>query len=309
MEMRQLRYFLAVAERLHFTRAAELLHVAQPAVSQQIALLEAEVGARLFERTKRRVQLTPAGHAFRRKALMSLELAAEAAMDARKIELGEGGNITVGFVSTAAISALPTLLGLLCRRIPAATFELHEMDPVAQLEAMEHHGIDLGLTNVSVDHPGFEAKLLVREPMMCALPNDHPLADRPTVDLKSLEGERLLLPPRHALGNLHDKIVTACHAAGFIPTLVQPIRRAEIAVCLVGGRVGVAVVPNTLRSVTVKGVVYRPLKQKVPVDLFAFRRRKPTTPLLDRVWREIVRGAARPFTGRRRAASAGVQMA
>jgi DNA-binding transcriptional LysR family regulator len=298
MEMRQLRYFLAVAERLHFTGAAELLHVAQPAVSQQIALLEEEVGATLFERTKRRVQLTPAGHAFRRKAVVALEQAAEAAMDARKIELGEGGNITIGFVSTAALSALPTLLGRLCRRIPAATFELHEMDPVAQLDAMEHHRIDLGLTNVSVDYPGFEATLLSREPMVCALPKGHPLAGRRRVDLKSLEGERLLLPPRHALGNLHDKIVTACHLAGFIPTLVQPIRRAEMAVCLVGGRVGVAVVPATLRDLTVKGVVYRPLKQSVSVDLFAFRRRKPATPLLDRVWREIVSETGRP-AGRR----------
>ncbi len=288
--MRQLRYFLAVAERLHFTRAAELLHVAQPAVSQQIAMLEEEVGAKLLERTKRRVQLTPAGRAFREKAIVAVEQAAEAAMEARKVELGEGGNITVGFVSTAAISALPALLGRFCRRVPAATFELHEMDPGAQLEAMQRHAIDLGLTNVPVDHPGFEARLLSREPMICALPRGHRLARGRAVDLKSLEGERLLLPPRHALGNLHDKIVTACHAAGFIPTRVQTIRRAEIAVCLVGGRVGVAVVPATLRNVTVKGVVYRPLRQSVSVDLYAFRRRKPTTRLLDRVWREVVRG-------------------
>src|SRR5512136_1150144 len=103
MEMRQLRYFLAVAEQLHFTRAAELLHVAQPALSQQVALLEEEIGVKLLERTNRRVQLTPAGQAFRDKAQAALDKALEAATDAQKVDRGKGGSVTIGFISTAAL--------------------------------------------------------------------------------------------------------------------------------------------------------------------------------------------------------------
>ena len=128
MEMRQLRSFLAVAERMHFTRAAEALHLSQPALSQQIRMLEEELGVKLLERSKRRVQLTPAGVAFRARAKAALEAAAEAVSDARMAERGEAGFISIGFVTTAAVVILPRLLDEFCTRFPRAVVELLQTD-------------------------------------------------------------------------------------------------------------------------------------------------------------------------------------
>jgi DNA-binding transcriptional LysR family regulator len=288
MELRQLRYFLAVAEQLHFTRAAELLHMAQPALSQQIALLEDEIGVKLLERTNRRVELTPAGHAFRIKAQSALDQAYEAADDAKKVDLGQGGNVTIGFISTAALVILPRLLVRFCERVPAATFEIRAMDPGAQIEAMQQGKIDLGLTSILSNHPGFEFQLLLKEPLIVALPETHPLARHRSIDLKWLAEERILLPPRYGVTGLHDRIVAACHDAGFVPGHAQPIRLVEIAIFLVAGGVGIALTPSSFLKLQVKGVIYRPLKQKIIFELFAFRRKKPNTPLLDSLWSELV---------------------
>jgi DNA-binding transcriptional LysR family regulator len=287
MELRQLRYFLGVAEQLHFTRAAELLHVAQPALSQQIALLEEEIGVKLLERTNRRVQLTPAGQAFREKAQAALDKAGEAAFDAQRVDRGQGGSVTIGFISTAALVVLPKLLVHFCSTVPDATFEIRGLDPVAQVEAMQQKNIDLGLTSILSNDPALEYHLLLKESLIVALPERHPIARRRSIDLKWLENERLLLPPRYGLTSLHDRIVAACHNEGFNPGHSQPIRLVEIAVFLVAGGVGIALIPNSFRKLQVKGVVYRPLKQQITFELFATRRRKQNTPLLDKLWADL----------------------
>jgi DNA-binding transcriptional LysR family regulator len=287
MELRQLRYFLAVAEQLHFTRAAELLHVAQPALSQQIAMLEQEIGVKLLERTNRRVELTPAGHAFKVKAQSALDQVSEAASDAKKVDVGEGGSVTIGFISSAALVILPKLLVRFCDRVPAATFDIRVMDPGMQLEAMHHRKIDLGLTSVLSNYPDLEYQLLLREPLIVALPEGHPATRHRSVDLKWLADERILLPPRYGLTGLHDRIVAACHEAGFIPGHAQPIRLVEIAIFLVAGGVGIALTPSSFLKLQVKGVVYRPLKQQIIFELFAFRRKRQNTELLDRLWSEL----------------------
>jgi DNA-binding transcriptional LysR family regulator len=288
MEMRQLRYFLAVAERLHFTRAAEALNVAQPALSQQIALLEQEIGVRLLERTNRRVQLTPAGQAFRNKAIMALQCAEEAAEEAKKVGRGEAGILTIGFVGSAALFVLPALLDQLKTRVPAATFELFEMNPEAQMTALQHNKIDLGVTSFFLNYGGLEAKLLSREPLIVALPEGHPLIRHRQVDLKSLAEENILLPPRYGLGGLHDQIVTACHQAGFIPRHEMSIKLAQIAISLVAGNVGIALIPKSVSRLSMKGVIYKSLRQRVPFELFACRRAKQNTRLMDIVWNQIV---------------------
>jgi DNA-binding transcriptional LysR family regulator len=287
MELRQLRYFLGVAEQLHFTRAAELLHVAQPALSQQIALLEEEIGVKLLERTNRRVQLTPAGQAFRDKAQAALDKAGEAASDAQKVDRGQGGSVAIGFISTAALVVLPKLLVHFCSSVPDATFEIRGLDPVAQVEAMQQKKIDLGLTSILPNDPALEYLPLLKESLIVALPENHPRARNRSVDLKWLKDERLLLPPRYGLTSLHDRIVAACHSEGFTPGHAQPIRLVEIAIFLVAGGVGIALIPGSFRKLQVKGVVYRPLKQQIPFELFAARRKKQNTPLLDRLWTDL----------------------
>jgi DNA-binding transcriptional LysR family regulator len=287
MELRQLRYFLAVAEQLHFTRAAELLHVAQPALSQQIALLEEEIGVKLLERTNRRVQLTPAGQAFRDKAQAALEKAGEAASDAQRVDRGQGGSVTIGFISTAALVVLPKLLVHFCNSVPNATFDIRGMDPVVQVEAMQQKKIDLGLTSILSNDPALEYLPLLRESLIVAIPEKHPVARHRSIDLKWLANERLLLPPRYGLTSLHDRIVAACHSEGFTPGHAQPIRLVEIAIFLVAGGVGIALIPDSYRKLQVNGVVYRPLKQHISFELFAARRKKQNTPLLERLWADL----------------------
>jgi DNA-binding transcriptional LysR family regulator len=288
MELRQLRYFLAVADRMHFTRAAEFLNVSQPALSQQIRLLEEDVGVRLLERTNRRVQLTPAGIAFRARVQAVLEEAAEAASEARSIECGEGGRIIVGFVSTAAMVALPRILNPFCSRFPRIVVELRELDPGAQLEALQQNRIDAGFTSVGTSLPALECKLLTREKVIVALPRQHPAAKHRTVDLKHLAEERILLPPRHALSGVHEGIITACQKAGFVPKNIQSIRLAEIAVRLVASGFGIALIPHSFTRLKMDGVVYRALKHESPIiELYAVRRKDNRSPLLDNLWSYI----------------------
>jgi DNA-binding transcriptional LysR family regulator len=288
MELRQLRYFLAVAECMHFTRAAELLNVSQPALSQQIRMLEEEVGARLLERTNRRVQLTPAGIAFRARVQAVVEEAAEAASEARSIERGDGGRILVGFVSTAAMVVLPRILNPFCTRFPRIVVELRELDPGAQLEALQQNRIDAGLTSVPTSLPALECKLLTRENLIVALPHQHPAAKYRTVELKHLSEDRILLPPRHALTGVHDGIVTACQNAGFAPKFIQSIRLAETSVCLVATGFGIALIPQSFNRWKVDGVVYRSLKHEIPViELYAVRRKDKRLPALENLWSYI----------------------
>jgi DNA-binding transcriptional LysR family regulator len=285
MEMRQLRYFLAVAEHMHFTRAAERLHLSQPALSQQIRMLEEEIGVRLLERSKRRVQLTPAGMAFRARAKAALDAAAEAVSDARMAERGEAGFISIGFVTTAAVAVLPRLLDEFCTRFPRVAVELRELEPGAQMEALEQNRVTFGFSSVPSALPSLESKLLVQERLLVALPSRHPAARGASVNLKDLAQERFLLPPRGLLSGIHEGIMAACHRAGFEPRSIQPIKLAETAVCLVARNLGIALVPESFRSLKVSGVVYRSLTHEVPlIRLYAIRRRQSESPLADNFW-------------------------
>jgi DNA-binding transcriptional LysR family regulator len=282
MELRQLRYFLGVAECMHFTRAAELLRVSQPALSQQIRRLEQEIGVRLLERTNRRVRLTPAGIAFRARVQTVLEEAAEAASEARSIGCGEGGRIIVGFVSTAAMVILPRILNPFCTLFPRIVVELRELDPGAQLEALQQNRINAGLTSVPTSLPALECKLLTREKLIVALPGQHPAARHRTVNLKHLSEDRFLLPPRHALSGLHEGMIAACQMAGFVPKYAQSIRLAETAVCLVASGFGIALIPQSFKRLKVDGVVYRALEHEIPVvELYAVRRKDRGSRLRD----------------------------
>lgn len=285
MEMRQLRYFLAVAEQMHFTRAAEHLHLSQPALSQQIRMLEEEIGVRLIERSRRRVQLTAAGLAFRARARAALEAAAEAASDARMAARGEAGSISIGFVTTAAVVILPRLLAEFGARFPRAVVELRELEPRAQMEALEQNRVTLGLSSVPSALPSLESRLLAEERLVVALPSRHPAARRSSVHLRDLSHERFLLPPRGLLSGIHEGIIAACHSAGFEPDSIQPTRLAETAVCLVARNLGIALVPESFRHLKVGGVVYRPLTHEVPViRMYAIRRKQSESPLADNLW-------------------------
>ena len=270
MELRQLRYFLAVAEELHFTRAAERLYVAQPALSLQIRQLEEELGVKLFERLKHRVQLTPAGRVFAQRARFALEQTQKAAQEASLVGRGEAGSLSIGFVSSAVVSVLPNILRHYKGEIPTVTVELLELDPSERLEGLRNGTLDLGVMHALVESPDLEMATLAREELLAALPANHSAAQSERVELATLSAETFLIPKKHEFGGLHETVMDACHKAGFVPRRIQATRLLQTALCLVGGGLGVALVPESFReNVQIRGLVYRPLSRKLVVDLVA----------------------------------------
>lgn len=297
MELRHLRYFLAVAEELHFTRAATLLRVAQPALSHQIRQLEEEIGARLLDRTKHKVKLTPAGEVFRNRARIVLEQANRAAEDAGKIGRGDAGSISIGVGSTGIWSVLPELLRKLRHVSSAITITIREMEPSDQMEALRHQTIDFGIMAAKPIDPELDSTVLSREKLIVALPEGHPATARHAVELRSLAQETMILPGRLAMPGFHEIVMAACEDAGFVPADMLTTRLIQTVVCLVAGRLGVALVPESFgRNLQIRGVAYRPLRGSAPItELSAVWRRDNDLPLVLRFRNEL-----RSISSRRR---------
>ncbi len=289
VEIRHLRYFLAVAEELHFTRAANLLRVAQPALSHQIRQLEEEVGAKLLERTNRRVQLTPAGVVFRNRARVAVEQAARAAADAAKVGRGDAGSISIGVGSTAIWSVLPELLRRFRQIARAATIEIQEMEPSDQMEALRHETIDFAMMAAIPRDPDLEHIVIAREKLIVALPERHAAASMDHVDLKSLAKETFILPGRLAMPGFNEIVIAAGEKTGFTPADTLTTRLIQTVICLVAGRLGVGLVPESFgRNLQVKGIVYRPLRGQAPTAaLNAVWRKDNNLPLVNRFQAEL----------------------
>lgn len=271
MELRQLRYFVAVAEELHFTRAAARLGIAQPALSQQIRRLETTLGVELFSRTKRRVTLTPAGRAFLAEARGTLEQARRAALIARRTAAGELGPLTLGFVGSATDALLPRALPTLRARHPELKVVLREMTSAAQIDALSRGDIDLGLLRPpSPLVPGLRTRLVAREPLVCALPADHPLARRERLTPGDLHGQPFVLFPRRQGPWLYDLITAYCRGAdGAAPNVVQEAVMMQTITALVAAGTGLSLVPASQQAITRKGLAYRPLVNPPMTDLAA----------------------------------------
>lgn len=265
MELRHLRYFVAVAEELHFNRAAVRLGVAQPALSRQIQDLEREVGARLLERTKRHVELTPAGRAFLERARRAVEQAEMAVHAARRVASGQSGSLAVGFVGSATYGRLPGILRGFRRRFGDVELLLSEMGSTAQQRAVAEGRLDLGFIRIPRDRPGRDealAELVVqREALVIALPKNHPLAGREAVALGEMKGEGFILFPREARPSYADLVLDACAKAGFSPTIAQQTQEVQTAVSLVAAGLGVTLVPESVRSLRRENVVYKAIAE------------------------------------------------
>jgi DNA-binding transcriptional LysR family regulator len=289
MELRQIRYFLAVAEELHFTRAADKLHVAQPALSQQIRQLEEEIGAKLLERSNRRVVLTPAGEIFRTRSLVALDQISRAGAEAGQVGRGEAGTVSIGFVSSAVWGVLPALLRRLRQSAPLASIELRELEPSEQLRDIRQQHLDVGMLHASLNDPELSSIVIARDQLIAALPEKHEAGSQECVDLKTLSGETFIVPKSHASVGFRELVLAACAAAGFSPARMQSTRLLQTAVALVAGGVGVALVPESFReNLQIRGVVYRSLNEKTPVaELVAVWRTDNQDPLLLKVEAEL----------------------
>lgn len=280
MELRHLRYFIAVAEELNFTRAADRLHMAQPPLSQQIQQLEAQLGFQLFHRTKRTVTLTEAGQVFFEEAQKILLQVDRAIQLGQQTSRGELGQLTIGFVSSAAHNVVPAILQQFRTLHPAVKLELREMTTNQQLQQLREGQIDIGFIRPPVDD-GINSEIVFREPLIVALPETHHLVDRPDVALRQLSTEPFILFPRSLAPGLYDRIISFCQQAGFSPRATQEAIQMQTIVSLVAAEMGVAIVPESMQNFQRRGVVYKQLQEPSPiVSIALIWRHNPTQPVL-----------------------------
>jgi len=302
MELRQLRYFVAVAEELHFGRAARRLHLSQPPLSQQIMALERELEVPLFLRLGRGVQLTVAGARFLEHAREVLRQASQAARVARRAARGEIGELSVGFVGSIAFTYLPRVLRVFVQRYPDITLTLHEHTIAEQFEALRDGRLQVGLVRPPVSLPELEGETLLVEPFIVAMPADHPLAAAGEVPVDALRDQPLIMVPDRAGLRYYSQVLGMCHRAGFVPRVVQEIRHLHAAIGLVSAGIGLTLLPESLRVVRVPGVAYRPLagaEERAEIAV-AWRRGDPSPAVarLREVAREVIgAGAAGLTTG------------
>lgn len=288
MELRHLRYFLAVAEERHFGRAARRLRIAQPPLSRQIQDLEGELGFLLFDRTRRRVELTPAGTALLPHARHVFEAIDLALADARRAAAGQIGRITVGYPSSVAFSGLPELVRAFRARSPAVDVALREAPPQDQIDGLRTGHIDVGFIRGPLhDLDDLATRLVLREPLMAALPSGHPLAKRVRLRLSELSEESFISFPRRRGPAFFDFILRACNDAGFTPRVVQEAPQLDM-VSLVAAGFGVAILPASLRGSRRPGAIFRPISDAPPTELFVAWRPGDSSPVL-RDFLDVVR--------------------
>ena len=265
MELRHLRYFVAVAEERHFGRAAARLHMAQPPLSQQIRQLEQEVETPLFERTTRRVDLTPAGELLLERARDILAAVDRAAVDAGRAARGQLGRLSIGFTGSATYELLPRVAQRVRAALPDIQLELHgEMLTPAQVGGLRTGMIDVAFLRPPVEASDLDVRTIRQEPLVAALPRDHRLANRTSIPLRALAEEPFVTYPSHFRSVMHDSVEEACSQAGFRPRVVQEVSETATLVSFVAAGIGVALVPGSVRHLQVTGAVYRPLSGRTP---------------------------------------------
>jgi DNA-binding transcriptional LysR family regulator len=262
IELRLWRQFLAVADELHFGRAAQRLNMTQPPLTQAIAQLEALLGLKLFDRTKRSVQLTAAGAALVPEARDLLVRAQALPLVARASADGEAGRLRLAFVSTVGFDLLPRWVRAFREQYPKVQLELIEATGDVQLQALERGEIDAGfmLHSPGFAPPGLTCQRIARDPLVVAVPEQSGLAGHTPLTLKDLLGQPLVIFPRRILPSLYDAIFAMYHASGHLPRVAQEAIQMQTIVNLVSAGLGVAWVPDSVRQFQRPGVVYRELK-------------------------------------------------
>jgi DNA-binding transcriptional LysR family regulator len=266
VELRHLRYFVAVAEELHFGRAAQRLHISQPPLSMQIRALEDAVGAQLLHRTQRRVSLTKAGEVLLAEARQILGRVEHALLLARRAGRGEVGELAIGFISIADYNVLPPLLREFRTRAPDVRLHLRESTSDRQFDDLLAGRIDVGFVLPPVEDPRIAYRPVHREPLVAALPATHRLAGATAaLPLIALADLPFVLFPRPLAPGLYDDIVSFCRRAGFSPRVEQEAVQMQTIVSLVSAGIGVSIIPASLRHLQRTGVAYRPLQERSPL--------------------------------------------
>ena len=293
MELRHLRYFVAVAEELHFGRAATRLNVAQPALSQQIKQLERELGALLLARTKRRVALTEPGRLFLVEARRTLAQATLAVEVARGAEAGQVGRLRVGYVDAALWSPLPNVIRVFRERFPRVALTMLERSPPEQPADVRRGDIDLAIGPPPPPGAQLEVTPFTQEAGMVALPAEHPLAGREAIAMGDLADAPWVLVPSSIPSRLRDITFRAAAAAGFTPSVAQEARELDTLIALVSAGLGVTLVPASAARFPRPGAVFRPLAGKALSFRLVALRRPGLAPPAVRSFLDVLRDVGR----------------
>lgn len=285
MELRHLRYFIAVAEELHFTRAAERLHIGQPPLSQAIQALEADIGAQLFARTKRSVRLTEAGRLFLTDARRILALSDQAGETARRAGRGEAGELRVGFTFSTPLTPLfAAVINRYRRAYPHVTLTLHEMATLRQLDGLTQRTLDLGFIRPPDRGPGEELKLtpMREDPLVAVLPTTIALARKDTIEMRDLTGMPFVMYPPGAGTGIYPQIFRLCREAGFVPNAALEAGEASTIIGLVAAGCGVSLLPKAFDRIRMDGVCYRPIADEAATTtLLLAQRGDEVSPLVE----------------------------
>ncbi|NKC05049.1 LysR family transcriptional regulator [Brucella haematophila] len=267
LDLHHLRHFVAVAEELHFGRAAIRLHMAQPPLSQSIRRLEADLGFSLFERTRRHVELTPAGAVFLIEARKTLLQADEAVRIARRAASAAVAELSITFVSAALYHLLPETLRRFTRAHSKVAIRLDERPTDAQLSDIIKGSVDLGFVHPpAASERELHVETIFRDRFIVAIPESDDLARAASVSLSNLASRRFIMFPYSQGPVLHARITQACRNAGFLPDIVQEARQMHTILSLVAAQLGVALIPSGARTMRINGVVFREI-QDLPTDL------------------------------------------
>ncbi len=303
IELRHLRYFIAVAEELNFSRAAERLHMAQPPLSQQIQDLETQVGLQLLERKKRPLQLTPAGEVFLEEVRLVLAQVERAIMTAHRASRGEIGRLVIGANSAITNSILPDILRTFRSRFADVDLVLRELTSKEQAQALcvdakrlidRHRQIDVGFDRLPISNQ-YDSTLnylpILQEPLIIALPENHPLASHREIPLTALANEPFVLPAPELVPS-YSQIINLCQQAGFFPKVVQEATWMITVLSLVAGGVGVALVGANAQALQRQGVVYRAIQgENLTLQLAVIWRRDDASVIL-REFLEVTKDVA-----------------
>jgi DNA-binding transcriptional LysR family regulator len=294
VELRHLRYFVAVAEERHFGRAAERLHIAQPPLSQQIRRLETELGVTLLHRTTRSVDVAPAGEVLLARAKEVLAAVDDAVEDTRRAARGEFGRLAIGFTGSATYALLPRLAAALRSALPGVVLDLQgELLTPAQVARLLDGSLDLGVLRPPVRERALSVEVVRSDPLIAVLARTHRLAAVDAVPLEELADEPFVVYPSHFRSVTHDAVEETCAAHGFLPRVALEVSETATLVSFVAAGVGVSLVPASVRHMTVDGAVYRPLAgEAATVELALAWRRDDVTPMLERAL-EIIRADLR----------------
>lgn len=278
MELRHLRYFVAVAEELHFGRAAARVRTAQSSFSAQIRDLEEEIGVQLLHRTKRQVHLTDAGRAFLVQVRATLKQADQAVRAAKRADQGRSGDLAIGFVPSADCISFPEILKVFRQKYPDVQIDLRNLVASEQVEALRQGELDIGFMRPLRMDKTITVERILREPVAVVLPQKHRLLAKPELSLEDVAAEQLILCSRIHAPLQHDVIIAQFRAANLVPKVSLETDHIQTVLGLVGAGMGISLLPMSVENLRAPGLRYRPLKKPAPqMEMaVAYRRGDPS---------------------------------